>query len=430
VKNIFERIDAMLTKIKEGIYTAAYVDLESIKPDLNFSISQVVDVRLLVDKEGNDISEILRFAENAKKIFLEQGLVIIACDMGVSRSRVVAMALLELLGESIDVAIERVMESCGNPAINCDLIQLLRRHFEPPNNRTTHGINGSVAVIGSRGFVGTSLSAGLRSKGVEIVELNRSNVNLDDVFSLVRIFEKMPAERVVFAVNQKSFHSTWAFSESLKLLKNTLEGCRYTAKKLIFLSSMNVFVGNARMLDVIDYYVDEGEEPFPYGNYSESKFFAEKLIEIYAKNYGVEYAILRPSGLYGLGIRKEWMISRFIDMAMRGERIVTHRYRNGLPAFEFLHIDDFVSAFYLLFLERKAKVRDIKVNIGTGELVTTFDLAKRISRLMDVNLDVGQQGISSYAYNVGTTTGMLKRLGWQPVIDFDDGLREVADSMR
>ena len=118
----------MITEIGNGIYTAAFSEIFSSK-DSQFKDECVIDVRHLVDHSGNDINYLLKAIDDAKTVYLQNGVVVIACDRGVSRSRVIAIGLLTRLGMSIDDAIEHVLNVAQNPDINADLLLFLRDYF-------------------------------------------------------------------------------------------------------------------------------------------------------------------------------------------------------------------------------------------------------------------------------------------------------------
>ena len=418
----------MIVEIETGIFTGAYVDLPAEKEGLGYQ--HVVDVRNLVDKAGNDTDDIVRFAEAARETFLRDGKVIIACDMGISRSRVVAITLLSLLGRSIDDSIDLVRDRCGNPPINLDLLQQLRAHFADGQRSSTDRLasEGSTSrlVVGAKGFVGSSLCQFFESRGDDVLQMHRGSQDLDDLVGLIRAFEASPAQEVIYAVNSKSFHSHIAFSESLRALKSVLEACRHTGKGLVYLSSMVVFLGNARFSGQRDFFAAEDLPARPYGNYAESKFFSEELIKLYARNYGVPHLIVRPSGLYGPGMRRQWIINRFIDMAARGEEITTHEYRNGNPAFEFLHIKDFLSGLEMALEDSKAGLGDRTVNLGTGKLTSTHELARQIVQVVGSRSTLAVKPIDDHVFNVCTAPGYMQSAGWRYTVDLMTGLECLA----
>jgi nucleoside-diphosphate-sugar epimerase len=415
----------VITEIDGGIFTGAYIDLATSKHEFNHY--QVVDVRDLVDKAGNDIRNILTYAQQAREKLKTHGKVIIVCDMGISRSRIVAITLLSLLHGSVEEALDLVRERCGNPPINLELIQEIRRHFNEENSSVLD--SRSRIVIGSKGFVGSQICDFLESIGGHPIGIHRGNQSLDDTIGLIRTFESSSATDVIYAINHKSFHSDLAFSESLRTLKNVLEACRHTRKRLVYLSGMVVFAGNAKNSNQADYFASEDMSPSPWGNYSDTKYFSEELIRTYGRSYGVEHLIIRPSALYGLGMRPQWMVNRFIQKALRNQDISTHEYFNTRPCFEFLHMTDFLSALSLTLECDRDCLRNVSINIGSGCLTSTFDLADRIISLSDSSSKLGLQPIEDRIHNVCTVPGFIRSLGWTPSVGLDEGLQACIDEL-
>jgi len=415
----------MITKIKDNIFTGAYVDLESARKE--FSENQVIDVRDLVDKYGNEISNIVSYAKKAESAYLKFGKVIVVCDMGISRSRAVTITLLHLLGMSVEEAIDHVMSVCGMPAISPDLINLIRQGLTKTKNVASY--DNSKIVLGSKGFVGSHITDFYRYSGFKVHEFHRANHDLGNLFSLMKAFDDLPSRDVIFAINNKSFHSNDEFGSALQLLKNVLEACRFSKKRLVFLSSGVVYLGNARQSSKLDFWADEQQKPFPYGVYSETKSLSEELIRIYALNYDLEYLILRPSGLYGMGMRPQWLVNRLIQKALNHEEIITHEYTNGLPKFDFLHIKDFLKAMSLILSSENSAANSNRMfNIGGGSLISTKDLAMKIVDVTSSKSIVSTKKIASDVYNVGFREGAINATGWGPLINLDAGLREIVGS--
>ena len=411
----------MITLIDEGIYTSAFQDIIDCGK-YGLSIINVVDVRHIVDRAGNDISYLLESIDKAKAIYREHGNVLIACDMGVSRSRVVAIGLLASLGRNIDEAISLVLTSANNPEINPDLLFLLKNHFSVSNLKSNLHIEigDGVIVLGSKGFVGSSLLRYLENKEIPTIGLSSKDIDIKDEFiKLVNILNSISQKYVVLCAHPPSHHTAKALADSVLILKNTLEACRIANKNLIFISSMVTYLGNAHLADKLIYEADEQKNTSPYGTYSESKYLCEKLIDAYRINYGMSVLVIRPCGLYGQTMRPQWLIPKLIDKALRGETIVTHRYRNGLPSFELLYIYDLCSAIStLLRVNSNPRV----VNVGSHALITTYELAGMITKLCNSSSEIKLLDISDNVRNIVTVPGYIDEIGWKAEVTLEDGL--------
>lgn len=418
----------MITRITGNIYTGAYKDISGCHK-YGLSPSNVADVRHIVDKAGNSISYIIECIDIAKNILDQHGKVLITCDMGVSRSRVVAIGLLAELGNSIDEATSVVLRSADNPEINPDLILLLRNFYKSKGQQTgisdSPGVQGAV-VLGSNGFVGSALIKYLTKKQIDSVGLSRCDVNImEELIKLITTLESVRQSNVILCAHPQSHHTAKSQSDSILLLKNTLEACRLTGKNLFYISSMVVYIGHAHSTDAYIYKADEHMPGFPYGSYSESKYLCEQLIEVYRKNYGLGITIVRPCGLYGSEMRPEWLIPKLIHKALNNEEIITHKYKNGLPLFELLYIDDFANAIARMLSETSTPQ---VVNIGSHELTSTRELADLITDLAQSSSHRNLLHMSDCTRNILTVPGYIDSLGWKPVVRLCEGLKMCISS--
>ena len=412
----------MITQITTDIYTGAFQDVSKCHT-YGLRYCNVADVRHLVDKAGNDIAYILEAIRFAKSILIEHEKVLIICDMGVSRSRVVAIGLLAELGNDIDYSISLVLTSAKNPEINPDLLLLLKRFYtqeKPADNVLQHIADTGTVVLGSKGFVGSALMRSLIEKRINAVGLSRSDVNIkEESIKLLTILDSLKQPTVVLCAHPSSHHTAKALSDAILLLKNTLEACRLTGKRLIYISNMVVYLGNAHASDCYTYLADESTIAYPYGSYSESKYMCEQLIAVYKKNYGVETTVIRLCNLYGPEMGPQWLIPKLILKALNNEDLVTHRYQNGLASFELLHVYDICEAIILILSDASAPPC---INIGSHAVVDTYDLAGMIKRLTLSNSSRRILDICDTSRAIVSKPGYIDKIGWKPAISLESGL--------
>ena len=182
---------------------------------------------------------------------------------------------------------------------------------------------------------------------------------------------------------------------------------------------MVVYQGNAFQQSECNFPAPEKLTPIPRGAYSETKYLCEKLCDAYRTNYQMKVLTVRPAGLFGPRMRPQWLIPKLISKALQNEGLITHRYTNGLPAFELVHINDFCEAIKLILSK---DIHGGPINIGTHILVTTADLADMISRLCESKSTTELLDISVPIRNVVTTPGVLDQYGWKPRITLEKGL--------
>ena len=96
----------MIRWITQNLGTAAYNDAITISEDF-----EIVDVRNLVDKEGNTSLEIQKKIDEALLLLESKKRVVVCCDYGMSRSNSIAAGILARHENiSIASAVKKVME--------------------------------------------------------------------------------------------------------------------------------------------------------------------------------------------------------------------------------------------------------------------------------------------------------------------------------
>jgi nucleoside-diphosphate-sugar epimerase len=122
------------------------------------------------------------------------------------------------------------------------------------------------------------------------------------------------------------------FDHSFRTLENTLDAARGLVDRYVYLSSSMVY-GNFKAEAVT-----EDEHCEPLGIYAALKFAGEKLVIAYNQVFSLPYVIVRPSAVYGerdVGAR---VVQKFIEGAMREQRITI--FGDGSDRMDFTHVDD------------------------------------------------------------------------------------------
>lgn len=167
----------------------------------------------------------------------------------------------------------------------------------------------------------------------------------------------------------------------------------------------------------------ETDELRPRNPYSATKAAADRLAYSYWATFDVPVVITRASNNYGPNQFPEKVIPLFITNAI--DAIPVPLYGDGLNVRDWLHVRDHCRAIDLLLeAGRPGEV----YNIGGGNEVRNIDLTRRILSLVDrpesLIRPVADRPGHDRRYSVDTTK--LRGLGWTPVADFADGLRDTV----
>jgi len=172
----------------------------------------------------------------------------------------------------------------------------------------------------------------------------------------------------------------------------------------------------------------------PSNPYSASKASSDMLIFAWARTYGLNYIILRPTNNYGIGQYPEKLIPVTVKLLMRNKKIKLHN--KGEPIRNWLHAADTATAVRTI-IESGATNEIFNVaggfeqkNIDTVTKIFDCyfkDEAKNIDykELLDLSFVREGQDVR-YALN----DDKLRALGWKPTRNFDEELLHIVEYYR
>jgi dTDP-glucose 4,6-dehydratase len=170
---------------------------------------------------------------------------------------------------------------------------------------------------------------------------------------------------------------------------------------------------------------DEESPPLPNSPYSATKASAELLVRSYVKTYGLDCVITRCSNNYGPFHFPEKLIPLFITNLIEGKKVPI--YGSGNNVRDWLHVDDHCRALDLVI--KKGLIGNI-YNIGGGRELTNLEITKSILELMGKGTEyikyVGDRQGHDLRYSINWDKIRIE-LGYQPQINFDDGLRQTVE---
>jgi dTDP-glucose 4,6-dehydratase len=158
------------------------------------------------------------------------------------------------------------------------------------------------------------------------------------------------------------------------------------------------------------------------------------LIFAWARTYGLNYVILRPTNNYGIGQYPEKLIPVTVKMLMRGKKIKLHD--KGEPIRNWLHAADTAAAVTKII---EAGTTNEIFNVAGGFEQKNIDTVTKIfdcyfkeeskdmdySELLDLSFVRKGQDVR-YALN----DDKLRALGWQPTRNFDEELLHIVEYYR
>lgn len=166
----------------------------------------------------------------------------------------------------------------------------------------------------------------------------------------------------------------------------------------------------------------------PSNPYAASKAAAEMLVTSWARTYGLEYLIVRPTNNYGQRQYPEKLVPLVVYNLLRGHKIKLHN--GGTPVRSWIHAEDTAEAIMHIL---ESGVKNEKYNISAGfEQENNQTVKKIVDSYFEKNIDFTQ--FVDYSYKrIGQDVrysldcSKLHKLGWTSKKKFDDEIKNVVN---
>lgn len=290
-----------------------------------------------------------------------------------------------------------------------------------------------VLVAGATGLAGSAIVKEFVHHGLEVIQLNRSMVDLCDLFATKSIVKQIAPNVIIDAaakvggIGANNSHPVEFLSENLSIQSNLMSAA-HEAKvdKFIFLGSSCIYPRDCAQ-PIKEEYLLSGPLEQTNSAYAIAKIAGIELVNSYRKEFGYKWFSLTPANLYGpkdnYNLESSHvlpaLIRRFIEaQQIQAEAVVL--WGDGSPLREFLHANDLASAIFFTTQEYDS---DLHLNIGTGRELSIMELARKIASA------VGYKGEIKWDLSKPTGTprkvldvSRITALGWSPSITLDDGI--------
>ena len=300
-----------------------------------------------------------------------------------------------------------------------------------------------VLVTGGAGFVGSFLCDRLINEGHEVIAVDnfftgkKSNLlQLQDNpnFELIRhdivqpillevdwIFNlACPASPVHYQYNPVKTVKTSVMG-TLNML-----GLAKRVKARILQASTSEVYGDPQVHPQPESYVGHVNPIGLRSCYDEGKRVAETLMMDYHRQSQIDVKIVRIFNTYGPRMNPDdgRVVSNFIVAALRGEPIVIHG--DGQQSRSFCYVTELVDALYRMM---KTENFTGPVNTGNPDEVTVIELAEKVLEMTNsvskiVKVDAREDDPVRRKPDILLAK---QRLGWQPEITLQEGLRPTID---
>jgi UDP-glucose 4-epimerase len=301
-----------------------------------------------------------------------------------------------------------------------------------------------VLVTGGAGFIGSNTVDLLVAQGHEVSVVDdlstgkKQNLNPDARFYATDITSPLLSDAFCSAKPEFVIHlaaqidvrksvSEPSHDAEVNVLGtiNVLQECRrHGVKRVIYASSGGAVYGEPQYTPV-----DEKHPIAPLCPYGASKYAGEKYVELYGRNFGLSYCILRYGNVFGprqdpLG--EAGVIAIFTGLLATGKQPLI--FGDGLQTRDFCFVADVAEA------NIKAMESDVcgAFNIGSGKAVSVNEVTALLLKALDSRLEPGHsdpvQGEVRHIFL--DVESAKKKLGWVPKTDLMLGIESTVEWVR
>jgi len=273
-----------------------------------------------------------------------------------------------------------------------------------------------IFVTGGSGFVGTPTCKALEEKGYEVFNFDLKTGH--DIRNMEDLQREMESDDIILHLAaiarfaEADADPVTAFETNVEGTRNVVDvAAYYSIKRIVYASTGSVYMPIHEEPPITEEFPTIGNSV--YG-------CCKNLGELYIKDSGVDYVILRYAHLYGQGKIGHGAIGGFID---RMERGLQPKLYGGKQSNDFTYIKDIVDA-NILAIETDNK--NEAYNIGTGEELTVEDVFDVMGEYFDYKpgyerVEMRTVDPQRFLYDMSKAEKML---GFKYKWNFKDGMED------
>ena len=166
----------------------------------------------------------------------------------------------------------------------------------------------------------------------------------------------------------------------------------------------------------------------PRGVYDEAKRFAEAITMAYHRYHSVNTKIVRIFNTYGprMRLKDGRVVPAFIGQALQGEPLTV--FGDGGQTRSFCYVTDLIEGIFRLSQHETHQ----PVNIGNPAEMTILQFAEKILDTIQTGVEIEFRTLPEDDPKVRQPdiTRAKTLLGWEPQVDFDDGIAATIEYFR
>lgn len=172
---------------------------------------------------------------------------------------------------------------------------------------------------------------------------------------------------------------------------------------------------------------DEEHPKHPKDVYGGAKLGGEVMTQVYGRRFGIEYAVVRPSAVYGPTDVNRRVSQIFVENALRGKPLILKG--GGETVLDFTYVKDIARGFVLAAIEPGGKNEVFNITFGEGRSLLEF---VEILQVMIPGIRIVVEPAEGHVPKRGALdiSKAKNLLGYQPRYCLEAGLREYVEFVR
>ena len=191
-----------------------------------------------------------------------------------------------------------------------------------------------------------------------------------------------------------------------------------------------VFASSGAPAGEVEPPIHEELPPHPVSPYGASKLAGEGYCSAYHKTFNIQTVMLRFGNVYGPGsLHKSSIVAKFIRQALNKETLEI--YGDGTQTRDFIYIDDLINALRLAVVTEG--IGGEAFQIASNQETTVGEITEKMVEILiqnginNINVINGETRLGDVKRNYSDTSKAKNRLGWQPTMNQNEGLKKTVE---
>ncbi|MDX2692797.1 NAD(P)-dependent oxidoreductase [Streptomyces ipomoeae] len=196
------------------------------------------------------------------------------------------------------------------------------------------------------------------------------------------------------------------------------------AEHLLFCSTSEIYGdGTGRVLS-------EDAVARPHSLYGRAKLLSESVVAEFARSPGRRATVVRPFNVYGPGQRPDFVVSRFVELASRGEPLTVHG--DGAQIRTFTYVDDLAAGMWAALCRPASEGAPFEIyNLASQQTFSITEVVEMVNDLAGSDSPVvrispgeaGRDAAQEVTVRIPSAAKAEEHLGFRASVTLSEGIR-------